>query len=209
MKKVLIFAVVMCLLFIPSGYATHQLNVEFPATITETCVNGTHIKRVTDIYACDGTGCEYFNSTETSLCRQNCTSDQCTGEEPKVDMAAMWLTFSAGFGFLILGTVLGVPFGKLVGKEDIRPGWDTTTIVRYMFFFIGFFLVYLSLSMGSRLGTVYAGDENIIGAVDTSVMVMLITMLLFLFVFFVEIIFYVLNYYMKSEYDKKWKMRGD
>jgi len=177
--------------------------------VKESCMNDTHLlisynySLVTDGTSSDIGYEQIFN------CTNNCTNNKCNATEHEVDTMAMWLVYASGAMLFILGVIMGVPYGKLVGKEDIRPGWDTTTVVRYIFFFVGFLLVYLSLAMASRLSSVYGGDANITGAADTAVMVMQLTLVLFLFVFFIELIFYTLDYYMKSGHDKKWKMRGE
>jgi len=175
--------------------------------VNETCLNSSHLyvsfEYILDV---DGTSTTYkFNQTHE--CTNNCTDNRCDAMDASVDMSSMWVTFGAGLMFLVLGTALGVPFGKMVGKEDIRSGWDTTMMGRYIFFFIGFYLVYLSFGMSRRVSAIYGGDENITSAASTATMVMRITMSLFLIMMFVETVFYVLQYYQQSSYNRKWKMR--
>jgi len=201
LKKTAATALLSILIFMPS--------VAQAVMVNETCLNDTHLY-VTFEYTLDVNGAETtYIYNQTHQCTNNCTNNKCVGTAYAVDMTSVWLVYGVGVSLLVLGTALGVPFGKLVGKEDISPGWDTTTMVRYVFFFVGFLLVYLSLSMASRISSIYGGDANVIGAANTAVMVMQITLVLFLFVFFIELIFFVLKYYIKSEYDKKWSMRGE
>ena len=62
-----------------------------------------------------------------------------------------------------------------------------------MFFFVGFFLVYLAFGTTRRIGIVYASESNIVEAMDTSTMVIMLTLMLFLFMFVIELLFYVIN----------------
>jgi len=112
--------------------------------------------------------------------------------------------YGVGVSLLTLGTVLGIPYGKLVGREDIRPGVDTTVVVKYSFFFVGFYLMYLSLAMSRRIGALYGGGTNIVGASSTGTMVIMLTMVLFLFVFVIEFIFTVLKSLMDDAKERKW-----
>lgn len=145
-----------------------------------------------------------YKWNQTHECTNECSDNKCNVMDAGVDMSAMWITFVAGLIFLVIGTIMGVPFGKIVGKEEITAGWDTTMMVRYIFFFIGFYLVYLSFGMSRRVSAVYGGDENITDAAGTATMVMRITMTLFLIMMFVETLFYILKYYQNVEYVKKW-----
>lgn len=201
MKKTAATTLLSILIFMPS--------VAQAVMVNETCLNDTHLY-VTFEYALDiGGSSTVYKYDQTHHCTNNCTNNKCVGTTYAVDMTSVWLVYGVGVSLLIMGTALGVPFGKLVGKEDISTGWDTTTVVRYVFFFVGFLFVYLSLSMTSRISSIYGGDANIVRAANTAVMVMRTTLLLFFFVFFVELIFYIVNYYMKTQYEKKWRPRGE
>jgi len=117
------------------------------------------------------------------------------------------MVYGIGTVLLVLGTMMGMPFGKFEGKEKIS-GFDTTLVVKYMFFFVGFFFLYLSLGMTVRLSSVYSGESNITGAVNTATMVVMITMMLFLFIFVVELLFTVLKWW-DFRKQKKWENRGE
>jgi len=106
-----------------------------------------------------------------------------------------------------LGTALGIPYGKFSEKEEIMSGFDTTIVVRYMFFFIGFFLIYLSLGMSRRIDSMYGGGANITKATGTSTMVVMITMVLFLIILVVETLFTILKYLGETRLDNKYGAR--
>jgi len=198
MKK--LFAVILAtLLLMPTAAQGIMVN--------ETCLNQSHLL-VTFEYSLDvDDTVTVYKYSQIHECTNNCTDNKCDAMDASVDMNAMWITFGAGLLFLVLGAAMGIPFGKIVGKEEITAGWDTTIMVRYIFFFIGFYLVYLSFGMARRVSAIYGGDENITGAASTATMVMRLTMTLFLLVMFVETLFYIIKYYQESSYSKKWGER--
>lgn len=168
------------------------------------CIDNRTLEINTSIYV-------YKNSTTpTNItvqkqvnCTYACTNGKCEGEITAGDTNALWLTYATGTVLLILGTVMGIPYGKFTGQEEIRKGFDTTLVVKYMFFFIGFFLVYLSLGMVRRMEFVSGGESNILSATDTAVMVIMITMMLFLFIFVIELLFTILKWWThKKEVEK-------
>ena len=144
------------------------------------------------------TNCPFGCNNDTGLC--NGTNDSSSNN-------AMWITYATGSIFLILGTILGIPYGKLTGEEKIKTGFDTTIIIKYMFFFVGLFLMYLSLSMASRNVNIYGGESNILGGINTSVLVIMVTMVLFLFIFIIEILFYFLKNMFTKKQEKTWGER--
>ena len=163
-------------------------------TVRETCLNDTHkVETFEYVMTEDGVTTTY-NYTQTHLCLYNCSnsSGRCAGTDREADSTMMWLTYASGVVLLILGTALGIPYGKLMQREEIK-GFDTMMVVRYMFFFVGFYLVYLSLGMSSGLARLYGGGTDIIGAMDTSAMIITFTLVLFLFMFVIEFVGYVIK----------------
>ena len=169
------------------------------------CIDDRTLEINTSIYV-------YKNSTTpTNItvqkqinCTYACTNGKCEGEIVAGDINAMWLIYATGTVLLILGTILGIPYGKFTGQEEIYKGFDTTLVVKYMFFFVGFFLIYLSLGMCRRMEYVSGGEGNVIGATDTATMVIMITMMLFLFIFVIELLFTVLKWWMhKKDVEKR------
>jgi len=206
MKKWDIFLIPVILLLVTAVGADYVNDAG--VFIAESCLNATHIQRSYEYNTSVGAEPTLYNYTQVSQCTNNCTDNKCNAMEPRVDINAMWVTFGAGLSFLLIGMALGMPFGKFVGKEEITAGWDTTIMVRYIFFFIGFYLVYLSFGMSRRVSAIYGGDANITDAASTATMVMRITMTLFLIVMMVETVFYILKYYQESSYSKKWGEQG-
>jgi hypothetical protein len=146
-------------------------------------------------------------------CNYNCTNSDCAGSNVSTDMSSVWLVYGTGVVLLVLGTILGIPFGRISGEnKDVKKGFNTTMVVKYIFFFVGLFLVYLSLGMAKRVGTVYGSEGKISDATDTAVMVMMITIILFLIVFVIEFIFGVLKSMIESAKFKKedeWRGRDE
>ena len=138
-------------------------------------------------------------------CQFGCdnTTGDCSGIDSSSSINAMWITYATGALFLVLGTVLGIPYGNKT------KGFDTTIVVKYSFFFIGLFLMYLSLSMSYRNTQIYGGESNILGGVNTSIMVIMITLLLFLFIFFVELFFGTIKTMWESRKAEKWQEREE
>lgn len=188
------------LLFIPSVIAVNQ-----------SCITYNTLEVNTTNYITTSTGTEQVDLTSHIYCPYNCSNNACIGSNLSSDMGSIWIVYGTGVIFLVLGTVLGIPFGRITGEnKDVKKGFNTTMVVKYMFFFVGLFLVYLSLGMVRRTGMVYGSDTGVSSANDTAVMVMMITIILFLFVFIVEFIFGLLKSMMESAKLKKeneWKER--
>lgn len=146
-------------------------------------------------------------------CPYNCTNSDCAGTSVNSDMNSVWLVYGTGVVLLVLGTILGIPFGRIAGENrDVKKGFNTTMVVKYIFFFVGLFLVYLSLGMARRTGMVYGSDMGVSSGNDTAVMVMMITIILFLFVFVVEFIFGLLKSMIdtaKLKKEDEWKNREE
>lgn len=178
------------------------------ADINRTCLDNETLQINTTYYIETSDGLSEIEVSKNEYCAFGCTNGECEGSSVEGDMAQIWLTFGAGTVMLVLGVVLGLPFGKFAGEEKgIKKPFNTTMVVKYIFFFLGFFLVYLSFGMVRRLGSVYGGESNITDAVDTATMTMMITMIVFLIVFVVEFIFYVIKRQMEMVKEKKWGIR--
>lgn len=174
--------------------------------VNETCLDNVSIRIHYNYTECVADACTSQNFTQIQECSNNCTNDRCIGIDKEGDVAGMWITYATGSLFLILGTALGIPYGKFVKKEDMTFDWDTTMVIRYVFFFIGFYLMYLSLGMATRISSFYSGDTNIVGALSTSTTVITLTMLVFLFIFVLETLFFIIRI-MGEEGERKFRMR--
>lgn len=119
-------------------------------------------------------------------CPYGCVNNECSGTNISADTTSIYLTAGAGVVMLVLGVVLGLPIGRQ--EKEMSKGFNTTIVVKYIFFFLGMFLMYMSMGMTRRLGTVYGSDANITDATDTVTMVMLWISILFLFIFVIEFI---------------------
>ena len=162
---------------------------------------------------CYNSSVEFINLTAVNLswyenCTYGCdnTTGACFGSNPTSSVNAMWLTFAVGSLFLVLATVLGLPYGNLTGEKK-KAGFDTTIVIKYMFFFVGLYLMYLSMGMAYRNTEIYGGESNIMGGVNTSVMVIMITLILFLFVFFLEFFWTTIMNLWNSRKSKEWEER--
>lgn len=147
-------------------------------------------------------------------CPYDCTNGTCEGTSPESSTSSVWIVYGIGTVMLILGTAIALfgRFMKLGGevggeKTGLSKYIDTTMIVKYMFFFIGLFLLYLSLGMARRTASVFGSETNIISGVDTATMVVMLTIGFFLIVFLVEFLFSILNMYREWTIRKKWGER--
>jgi hypothetical protein len=136
----------------------------------------------------------------------NSATGTCNGTNDVGSENAMWLTYATGSIFLVLGTILGIPYGKLSGEEKLK-GFDTTIVVKYLFFFVGLMLMYLSFGMASRNVSIYGGEANILGGVNTSLLVIMITFVLFIAIFVIEFFFYTLRSVFTIRKERKWEER--
>jgi heme/copper-type cytochrome/quinol oxidase subunit 2 len=110
---------------------------------------------------------------------------------------------------LVLGTVLGMPTARIMEQDKTKLGFDTTIVIKYIFFFIGLYFVYLSLGMSRRMSTTYGSESTITGATDTAAMVMTITLGLFIFIFVLEFLFTTLKMFKEAAEQKKWGQREE
>jgi sterol desaturase/sphingolipid hydroxylase (fatty acid hydroxylase superfamily) len=147
----------------------------------------------------------------TVSCPFGCRPDTggCFGTDASGSINAMWITFAVGSLFLVLGTMLGIPYGKLTGEEDMKPGFDTTIVIKYIFFFVGLFLMYLSLGMAYNNVNIYGGESHTLGGVNTTVLVIMITLILFVVVLFIETLFYILKRSFTLKEKEKWGEREE
>ena len=194
----ILYSLALVLLLLPGVFAVNQ-----------TCINDYTLQ----INSTHWVGSTEINITSIRNCPLNCTNNECAGSSVEADMSAVWITYATGVVLLVLGTILGIPFGRMTGEnKDVRKGFNTTMVVKYIFFFVGLFLVYLSLGMARRTGMVYGADSGVSSGSDTSIMVIMITIMLFLLVFIVEFIFGLLKRMMetaKVKKDNKWRGRED
>jgi len=162
--------------------------------VEERCINASFISRSYEYTATtDGTPSTYVFD-QTYNCTHGCLNDVCAATSPDTDMTSMWVICIIGIVLLVLGTVQGIPYGKLVGKEDIKGRFDTTMMVRYVFFFVGFYLMYLSLGMATGIESTYGGSPNAIGGTNAATMAITIVSVLFLFIFVIEVFFVALQF---------------
>jgi len=172
-------------------------------TVREACFNETH-KLETFEYALilDGVT-STINYTQLHQCQFNCTVGSCAGIDREADTLQMWIVFGLGAFLLTLGTALGIPYGYLANKEKIE-GFDTKMAVRYLFFFVGFYLMYLSLGIARRIGYTYGGVADITGAMETTISVMTWVLLIFAFLFVIEFIITALGMWKVKKEKEKW-----
>jgi hypothetical protein len=145
----------------------------------------------------------------TVSCPFGCRPDTggCFGTDATGSINAMWIIYATGSLFLVLATILGIPYGKMTGGEEIKSGFDTTIVIKYIFFFVGIYLMYLSLSMSYRNVNIYGGESGILGGTNTAVMVIMITLILFIFVFVIETLFWILKRSLTIKEEEKWGER--
>lgn len=180
--------------------------------VNKSCISDNILQVNNTYYVTNSSGLtQQIDLTKEIYCPYNCTNNDCAGSNISSDMNSVWLVYGTGVVLLVLGTILGLPFGRISGENtDTKKGFNTTMVVKYIFFFVGLFLVYLSLGMARRTGMVYGSEAGISSGNDTAVMVMMITILLFLFVFVIEFIFGLLKSMMESrklKKENKWKER--
>ena len=154
----------------------------------------------------------FINGNETVIwipknCSNGCVNNACSGTNISGDMTSVWMIYGIGAVMLILAVVLGLPFGKT--DSEINKSFNTTMVIKYMFFFIGLFLIYLSLGMLRRIGITYGGESNITNSVDTVTMIMIWTMILFLFMFMLELTISFLKMMKRRTEIRDKKKRGE
>jgi len=174
--------------------------------VKEECLNNTHLQISWDFDLTVAGSTTNYTYTQTHNCTYGCNNDRCEGTASDADLSMAWFVFAVGGVLLVLGTVLGLPFGRFAEKKTDRP-FDTTMVIKYIFFFVGLFLMYSSLSMIRRAGILYGAESDVVDAVDVATMVIMITIILFLFIFVIEFIFGFLKQMMDSAKEKKWGWR--
>lgn len=190
------------------GYIVAFLIILTPAcavTVRESCYNDTHkLETFEYVLTEDGTD-TVFNYTQLHLCLYNCSnsSGTCYGSDKEGDTMQMWMVFGLGAFLLTLGTVLGIPYGYLAGKGRIDK-FDTRMVVRYLFFFVGFYLTYLSLGIARRIGANYGGVYEITGATEATINVMTWVLMLFAFMFVLEFMFTTFGMWKVRKEREKW-----
>jgi hypothetical protein len=140
---------------------------------------------------------------------QNCTcvNNACAGSDSSSDTSQIWMVYGTGVVLLVLAIVLGMPIGHQY--EEYKKQFNTTIVVKYLFFFIGLFLVYLSMGMMKRLGMTYGGDQNITNSTTTTTMVMMWTIIIFLFIFMLEFIASIITWINERALKKDRESRGE
>lgn len=175
--------------------------------VKEECLNSTHIEESYNFTLTENGASTDYVFYQLLECTNGCSNNKCNTTESSVDMNSVWLVFAIGISLLVMGTLLGMPFGKLSGKEVVGKWFDTQMAVRYLFFFVGIFFLYLSLTMARRIGADYGGIGDVTSATDTATMVTLITIVLFLFLFIVETLFYIVKRIGDANLKKKYGER--
>jgi hypothetical protein len=190
----------------PSNTSGFAVNLPFAMSdpSQKVCEDNTTLG-ITYNFTFAGSFYNYFMNKTCQFGCNNVTGD-CYGTNGTSSTNAMWITFAAGTIFLSFGVILGIPYGKLSGEEKLR-GFDTTIVVKYLFFFVGLFLMYLAMSMSYNNVNLYGGENNILGGVNTTIMVMMITLLLFIVVFVLEFIFFTMKSAFTLNKNKKWEER--
>jgi hypothetical protein len=166
------------------------------APVTNYCYNSTMA-----FFNYTFAGAAYYQTCNLGC---NNATGVCYGSDSSSSNSSMWITFAVGSIFLTLGCFLGMPYGKLSGQENIKGGFDTTIVIKYVFFFVGLFFMYLSLSMSYSNVNLYGGTTNTLGGINTTTLVMAIIVVLFLFVFVIELIFHALKKSFAIKEEKKW-----
>lgn len=175
--------------------------------VKETCMNATYLLTTYEYnMTTTGTTTEY-NYTQIHNCTAGCNDNRCEATNIEADTSLMWIVYLTGVVLLSIATFLGIPFGKLVGKEDVVEGWDTRLVPRVLFFFIGLYLVYLSLGMSRRIGTMYGAESDVAAAGGVAALVMSTTIILFLFVFVLDFWFGFLKGFIEEVRDKRFELR--
>ncbi|MBK5093183.1 MAG: hypothetical protein JJE48_06680 [Actinobacteria bacterium] len=171
---------------------------------SERCLNDTHLELYYSYnLTTDGTA-EEIVYNQTHLCANNCTSNRCEGTDVSADMMQAYMVGGLGIFLLLLGVWLGMPYGKVAGTEQIKPMWDVQIVIRYMFFFLGLYFVYMSMAMVRRVGDVYGAHSDVVDATGVAVLVLSIVLYLFLIVFITDVLFYILKV-IGDRKDEKYK----
>lgn len=179
------------------------------AAVTQACVDNATL-RINQTYYVnnDGTQTEIWIANDEP-CPFGCSDGKCDGSNIESESMGVWLTYGTGAILLILGTAMGLLARKQTDPNDESRGFDLTMVARYMFFFIGLFLLYMSYGMANRLGIVYGMESNVTSSLNTTGIVILITILLFLFMFSLEVLVLALRYFKESGRQKKREDYGE
>jgi hypothetical protein len=173
--------------------------------VNTTCIDNNTLQ-VNTSYIGEGSANFTLNTSKEIYCINGCVNNACIGTSVSPDTSQIWMVFSVGTAMLLVATILGLPIGQ---ESDIRKGFNFGMVVKYIFFFVGIFLVYLSMGMMRKIGVTYSGDIGISGGMDTAVMTMMITMILFIIVFVVEFFFNTLKFFKEHSMDEMKKKRGE
>jgi len=153
--------------------------------VKESCLNATHLELTYEYQLITDGASSLLNYTQIHHCTNNCTLDKCLGMFDEGDITSVWVIAAIGGILLILGTWLGIPRADI--PETTRTGLiSSRDVAKYLFFFAGFYLMFLSLGTASRMGSMYGSDANVTRAMNTAVMVINWILYMFLFIFVLE-----------------------
>lgn len=138
----------------------------------------------------------------TFTCPHGCVNDRCSGTDAQVDLQTMWMIWAVGTVMLIISIVLGLPTGQITQGTGFL---DMKAVVRYLFFFIGFMFVYFAFGTAAGIISTYGGSTGATAAADTATMVCLWTLVIFLFIFMVEMTFSAMEWLKTQKLEKKEK----
>ena len=145
--------------------------------------------------------------SETKNCTYGCSNGQCGGTNISGDTSSVWLIYGTGTVLLVLGVLLGIPIGNQ--QKEIKKSFNFSVVFKYIFFFVGLFLVYLSMGMMRRMNTLYGSDANMTSGMEGSINVIVWTMGIFIFIFVVEFIYNLIKYVSEIRIDEKKKKWGN
>jgi hypothetical protein len=178
------------------------------SAVNTTCIDDNTLQ-VNTSYT--GTGASDFtiNISNEIYCPFGCSNNQCEGSSIQSSMGSIWMVYGTGTIMLVLAVILGLPFGKFAEKDDkeMKKPFNTTIVVKYLFFFIGLFLEVLALGMMKRASDVYGSETNITGGLNTAMMVIIITLGLFVFIFVLEFLFGIIKNMMETKKLEDWGER--
>lgn len=174
-----------------------------PATavlVTETCFNATHVQEKYDYTQTVGGEVITYNYTQIQLCSFNCTSGKCAGTNHAVDSTSAVIVFVGGFVFMIMGMLFfGTPLGLMAGNAPVS--WDTRLVARYLFFFVGLYLVFLGSSMFNRVNMTYGATAGITGAENAATIMLSIMIIAMLFFTVVDLMLAIVKWIGQERYD--------
>ena len=181
------------------------VNIVAAVRAKEVCLNTTHQLITFDFELTeDGTATGY-NYTQVHRCERNCTNGQCESTYSEGDVSMMWMVYGTGVTLLILGTFMGNLFQRLFrGHEQLVEGFSTQSIVKFIFFFAGLYLINMGMGMASGISSEYGGSTLVSGGMISVINVMSWSLFIFLFVFIVEFLYSLLKSWRVTQEKKKW-----